>query len=1017
MQIVSMSSRGFRHCVFHKVRFPAVRILGWVAGLAYLLGSQWLMASPPNLKDLEIAPGLGIQLYASEPDVVDPVALSFDEQGRCYVVEMRDYPLGIGPEHRPGGTVRLLEDRDHDGRIDRSVVFATGLSFPTSVMAWSGGILVLAPPELLFLKDTDGDGIADVRRVIATGFKLGVTDSNANGLRWGLEHQIHMLNGGNGGRIAAPGAVGTGLDLQECDVSWDPRKDAWTRTFVTSGGFGSALDDWGHRFCTYNINHIQHQWLAVRYVEHAVGLPTVSPTLSISDHEEMARVFPISVPETRVNHPEQAGHFSSAGGMGRISIPGYPGDLSGSVVVGDVVGNLMHRDLILEEGPGFKAVRAPGEQAREFFASRDLACRPTGLELGPDGALYLLDMQRDVIEHPDYIPEKTKARLDLRAGSDRGRIYRIAPMASFQNGGIQTANFKATDWIPYLAHSNAWWRTTAQRLILEKPDPTLIPAIRRFFVHEKSALGKLHALWALHGLGAVTEADLELAFRQNIPGLIENALLISETVPRWSVRFHKEILGLLDHPHARVRFQSALTLGLRGEVDEMGMEALFRLWRRDVRWQQSRIAVLTAVGGHVLELVNEVVSPGMLNGLSEAESRQALSELAYTAGRQFEPSHWGKFAQLVDRLRSIGSGSEWRTVIFEAFDEGYRVEPRAGAAPENVRVALERCVGRDPDAMKALLRLMRDFRMSTDVWKASMESEAAQRLQNSALPEEEKVRWVHFFELSELRTSQPFLLELLRSEQGLEVQRAALSVLARHAESEVGQGILEHWRGIHPRLRSEAIQALVSRQTWHAPLLKALDQGRVTVGELNLDLEQRRKMLRDASEVNREHAKRFFGDEEYSNRKKVVEEWLGKLPATGSASRGQEVFQRVCSPCHRMGELGHAVGPNLSDQSHRSVEDLVSNILDPSMAVNPSFTTVNCDTRDGESVSGILDSQTADRVILRQPQGIQRSLLRRDILKMEFTGASLMPEGLENAMTPQELRDVVDWIQHGSTVK
>src|SRR5690242_9349231 len=167
--------------------------------------SLLIRAAPlPDLGSYELHSALQMSLCAREPDVVDPVALTWDDEGRTYVVEMRDYPYGFGPERKPGGTIRLLEDTDHDGKIDRSTLFAEGLSFPTSVAPWNGGILVTAPPDILFLKDTDGDGKADIRQVVLTGFILGVTDSNVNGLRWGLDNRVHGVNGGNGGKVFSP---------------------------------------------------------------------------------------------------------------------------------------------------------------------------------------------------------------------------------------------------------------------------------------------------------------------------------------------------------------------------------------------------------------------------------------------------------------------------------------------------------------------------------------------------------------------------------------------------------------------------------------------------------------------------------------------------------------------------------------------------------------------------------------------------------------------------------------------
>ncbi|HTH47220.1 MAG TPA: PVC-type heme-binding CxxCH protein, partial [Candidatus Limnocylindria bacterium] len=355
--------------------------------LAGLVLPWTLPASPPNPADFELDPRLEIKLWAAEPLVVDPVSLGFDAEGRAFVAECRDYPNGVGPNGKVGSTVRLLVDTDGDGVADQSTIFAKDLSFATSVTPWRGGVLVLAPPDLLYLQDTNRDGVADVREVILTGFTRGVSDSLANGLRYGLDGRIHAVNGGNGGKLSSPLKPGVETDLGENDFAVNPTTGEVELTAHTGGGFGLVFDDFGHGFTTYNINHLQHYFLLRRYADRFPGFPPVELTGSISDHEEMSRIYPVSVAQTRPNHPEQAGHFSAAGGMGRIATPLLPADLRDSVLVCDVVGNLVHRDVITPEGPMFVASRASGETDREFLAGRDPAFRPVGLEVGPDGAL------------------------------------------------------------------------------------------------------------------------------------------------------------------------------------------------------------------------------------------------------------------------------------------------------------------------------------------------------------------------------------------------------------------------------------------------------------------------------------------------------------------------------------------------------------------------------------------------------------------------------------------------------
>ncbi|MFM8421310.1 MAG: PVC-type heme-binding CxxCH protein, partial [Verrucomicrobiota bacterium] len=205
---------------------------------------------------------MAVALWASEPAVQDPVAIAWDHLGRAFVAECRDYPYGVGPGGRTGSTVRLLEDRDGDGQAERSMVFADGLSYVTSVLPWRDGLLVAAPPDILWLRDANQDGVADQREVVLTGFRRGVSDSLVNGLRFGLDGRVHGANGGNGGRLSSPKRPGVVLDLGDDDFAFDPETGVVERTGSSGGGFGLVMDDWGRFFTTYNIDHLQHRFFA-----------------------------------------------------------------------------------------------------------------------------------------------------------------------------------------------------------------------------------------------------------------------------------------------------------------------------------------------------------------------------------------------------------------------------------------------------------------------------------------------------------------------------------------------------------------------------------------------------------------------------------------------------------------------------------------------------------------------------------------------------------------------------------
>ncbi|MFM1769598.1 MAG: hypothetical protein RJA22_2127 [Verrucomicrobiota bacterium] len=992
----------------------------WRTALAVplLAGSLFLSAraaAPLSSTSFQVDPGLELTLFAAEPHVVDPVALAFDEFGRCFVLEMRDYPLGLDGRDKPGGTLRLVADTDGDGLVDQSTLFAEGLSFPTSLTPYDGGVFVTAPPEILFLKDTDGDGRADVRRTVVRGFKLGVTDSNANGLRWGLDNHIHGLNGGNGGRVSAAGGDGATVVLAQDDFRFDPVTGRVEATFETGGGYGLAFDDWGRRFTTYNIDHCLHQFLPRRYQRAATHLFPFETTVSISDHGEMARIYPIAAAVTRPNHPEQAGHFSAAGGVGFLGVSGYPGDLSGSLFVCDVVAHVVHRDVLVEDGPGFRATRSPAETNREFFASRDPACRPTGLELGPDGALYVADMQREVIEHPDYIPDKLKRTLSLRAGEDRGRIYRLAPKGWPKPAGITLGRQPATEWVRALGHSNAWWRLTAQRLIVSGRRTDLIPDLRSQALVSPVPLARLHGYWTLQGLGRLESADLLAGLRDPHPGVVENAVEMAVQGAQagpLEPAISAALLNLARHDHARVRFVAALALGYLPARDPAEVtRALGGIWMRDHAWKWSRVAVLLGLrtGADAL-LQRFLATPAARNG--DAAALEACADLAWVTGRAWNPGKAGAVDAAIAQATTDGVAGAMRRVLFEKLREGLLStggNPRAAKPVADALASLEPRLG--PTERNAWWQLANQLGLPRSAAQQAGLAEALQRAADRALPSAERVRTIQTLALAEPARARPVLLDLLGGQEPREVQAQAWELLRASRDPAVAEGLLARWRGLAPSLRPEVTKALCDRRSWHEALLTALESGAIATGELNLDLEQRRELLRHATVGIRRRATRFFSDEEYSNRKAVVEEWLARIPAQGNAVDGRASFERLCASCHQVRDVGHAVGPNLTRLSHRSVEDLISNILDPNMALNPAFATVRVERKDGEGLTGILEGETADTLVLRQPSGLRTVVARRDIDRVEYTSKSLMPEGLETGLTPQALRDLVAFLQ------
>lgn len=395
-----------------------------------------------ELKNLNITKGLKLQLFATEPYVLDPVDLEFDEEGSAYVVEMPDYPFEA-EDGKGHGQIRKLIDTDGDGRIDKMTVFAENITEGTSILPWKGGLIITAAPYIYYLKDTNGDGKADKREVLFSGFFSKNSEAQVTGLRFGPDNWIYANNRGQSGLITFSRKPGMApLQVQNADIRFRLDKDEFEPE-TGPGQFGQTIDDWGHRFFTENSIHIQQAVIPWRYTHRHAFLPTTKFNVPISDHQEI--MFQKSpVPYWRAERTKQRNEFNKENETGRVEyaegrftgaaggniyvgnkIPGY----YGSFFVTDVAGNLVHRDILTPDAksPVLVASRPADEKDREFIFGTHMWFRPVLTVTAPDGYLYLIDYYRQHIETPVSIPDELKADMDFMAGADKGRIFRILP--------------------------------------------------------------------------------------------------------------------------------------------------------------------------------------------------------------------------------------------------------------------------------------------------------------------------------------------------------------------------------------------------------------------------------------------------------------------------------------------------------------------------------------------------------------------------------------------------------------
>ncbi|MEW4566434.1 PVC-type heme-binding CxxCH protein [Tautonia sp. JC769] len=949
--------------------------------------------------------GLRMELLAAEPMVLDPVAGAFDSQGRLFVAEMADYPHVDQENDQPFqdntgdppiGRVRLLIDRDGDGVFDESHLFAEGLSWPTGIAPWKGGIFVAATPDLWYLEDTDGDHRADVRERIFTGFRKYNIQAVMNNLIWGLDHRIYGAGSSNGGQIRRaelPEGEAETIPLLRSDFRFDPRSLAFE---PISGGarFGNTFDDWGNRFLCNIRNPAQHVVLPDRDLARNPLLPLPTPLHDAAEAGDtiiMHRISPAEPwRELRARRwvevgkelPRSelvgAGYLTSSSGITVLRGDAFSESYRGNLILGEVANNLIHRMAVQPQGITFSASRA--EEGAEAVASTDTWFRPVNFVNAPDGSLLVLDMYRETIEHPWSIPDDIRDRLDLRSGEDRGRIYRLVP-ADFEARPAPDLDASATaDLVALLAHPNAWHRETAHRLIFERHDADAIAPLKRMLLRGTSALGRVHALWSLEGLGALDDESLMAAFaveHDDAARVREHLLAIAATRLEGSGELRSFVLYLGDQADARVRFRHALALG--GIDDPAVPASLARIARRDHDDPWMRSALLASAGAQPMGMFEALLRepwPGSVSAL-----RAMLDPLAFAIGAGLTDQDAARALEILARSP-------------------------APDAKEQAQIAMRLGDGliRRGSGLFAL-EVTGDATSMLGDWLAASRRALTDRGADAA----DRVLAVSLVAHRPFEEAAALLPPLIGPDQPVEVRLAAVATLARFGdEPGVAPLLLSEWDAATPSVRAAILSALIARPSWAEALVDAIEAGQVPAGQI--PQASRSALLRSRVESVRDRAARHFDQTQGGPGPEVLSRYLEALATPGDAGPGRSVFDRTCATCHRLGDAGHAVGPNLVSVARRTPDELLTHILDPNREVAPDAIEYVVALRDGRVTSGMIESESAASLTLIRPGGEQETLLRLDIEELSSTGRSLMPEGLEKEITPAEMADLIAFL-------
>ncbi len=952
-----------------------------------------------------VRPGFAVDLAVAEPMLASPVAIAWDEDGRLFVAEMRGYSEDQGERL---GRIRLLHDDDADGTYDRATIYADGLAWPTALVVWNGGLFVGDAPDILWLKDSDGDGVADEHRKIFTGFGTGNVQGLFNSFAFDVDGRIHGAGSSTGGEIRRVGAagepVGDAVSINGRDFSFDPRSFDF-RPETGGAQHGRSTDDAGHVYLCHNSDHAIRAMVDDRFLARNPFFPAPAAKESIAVEGPQAAVYrsspvePWRVLRTRLRASgivpgmvegggRPAGYFTSATGITVVRGDAV-GDLAGMLVVGDVGSNLVHRKKLLPHGAGVRAERI--DEECELVASTDVWFRPVQFANGPDGALWIIDMQREVIEHPASLAPPIKQHLDLTSGRDTGRLWRLVAVPEGAPDGAAAATRKAAPrlsqapiatLIELLGDPNGWHRDTARRLLVERNDPDAVPLLHEAAREGASPLAQVHAAHVLSALGLLESADLLPMLASQVTIVRAAAAALAERVVPADAPPPAELLKALtdlaaSEPQASVRLPLALVAGALPAAPRLAI--LRTLLERDGADPWCRYAAFTGLRGDAAEIVAAWLdSP---QSLASKGAAAALPGLVAQVGRKHDAAELSRIVAGIDRLAGVpaAGASDTRPTATVLLGELASALAATGSDVNKI----------EPVATtQALVNRLGDYNRAVAL---DRKADVARRIR--------AVRGL--FHPADLE-------KLLVAEEPTELVTAAIQVLDRSRDPGVGEMLV----AALPRLSVEARQAAAVALSHDAAralaLLEAIQAGRFAASDLDRQTAAALWAFPERSVAGR--AAEVLGSPPPADRESLVVAYRASLPAKGSVEVGRAIFKKQCVGCHRVEGEGRETGPALVAVQARGPEAMLLAILDPNREVLPAYHAHAAIDANGRVVTGVVTAQSGGSVTLRTADGVDITLPRDDLETFTNTKRSLMPEGFEKTIDARGMADLIAYL-------
>ncbi|MDB6031471.1 MAG: hypothetical protein JWM16_1809 [Verrucomicrobiales bacterium] len=996
-----------------------------LASLRYPVGGP--TAPEKSAAKLELHPDFNISLVAAEPLINKPMAIDWDPQGRLWVAETPEYPNGrrehTRPEIRnatwkdagslvPGKVDRPATDRisilsnpDATGRFQNKAVFYEGLELVTGFVFYKDGVIVSQAPDILFLRDTNGDGKADKVEKLYTG--LGIQDTHAviNNLRLGFDGWVYATHGYSSGNVTSGdrskqfGKIGSGV------VRFKPDGTAFEQ-YCSKGGNTWGLDiAWdGEVFFTQPtsgqlLNHIVMS-------EEELSRSKAGKTVSYKPLIVQRKSLPlITYDQQAYVQIDQVGMFTASAGCAIYSGGTWPKEWNYSYFTTEPTINILHHEVVESQGTSYSAHKT---REAEFVGGRDMWFRPIETRIGPDGALYVLDFYNQAVIHNDTRgPIHGPANAAVRPDRDHyfGRIWKVDHKQAQKIKVPNLAKVGSTELVEGLQHPNLAVRETALRLIADKKPRNAATALRGYAISQKAPEFRVMCLWALSRMDALDSATLMTIANDSSSAVRKNALKAAgaQNAKQDGVR---QLAGkLASDADARVRLEALLALG-NFEVDAQTARSLALAYPKlEDEWLKAAFVGVAAKSPEAfLDAAFDSGQPEVFAGfaaemvaqLATQQNGDALARIVALAASKPAAADPIKRAVLLSLAQNVKAGSQPRWTA----DLQKQLQTLLSSSNPGVASA----------ALPLVVRWDRDKSLASETKAAA--AKLVTQLGDSNLSDAQRSDAASaLLELLEFNPEvQPALAKVLSSSASPVLKSKLIESLGRTSDAAAGQVLIDAFPRFDEETSNLAFDAIIKRSEWSLAFLNALDNGKVDATKLSPAITYRLRTHANAQVAQKAGSlvDRLRGPA-VKQKGEMIARFVPIVSKPGNIAKGKELFTQNCATCHKLGDLGNEVGPILTGMGAHGPAELLVHILDPNREVDPSYVAYNVETKDDETYTGIISRENKASLFVKNAGGVEKEIPRGQIKSQRSTGLSLMPEGFE-ALGGESLRDILTFV-------